>query len=1221
MLSQKSSSTPCKNKLKISNTRTKAKDNETSTNKVKSAQAAKSANESDDIIDVTPDKGSKKLKLKLSKINSHSKRATEKLKTQNAKAAVKHGLEDITSGISPIAKSVTQRRKLSLKKPLKRRCSFSPKDAEKDSKKNKVTKEETDDTLEDLTKYLPSNNQKKQLDIKSFFSKPRNTNHTQVQTKVEKDDLNLDETSNDSLLGLVSDNLVNGTLDTCKKEKASKSFEFDLNDSLNLEEVVSTQKTSAEIKHVFMTWRVVEYSVREYQVDNHRKQERVLQLLQIKNEEERAVCHLRDDWFLMEIEDEDIAYVSNLNDACRRSILCNNSKEFITVFPNTLISGTTIASGITCERQAVLNTRFKTEGQNEVMLVGTLTHEIFQWAISNNKFEMKDLVTKMNELLQQTKVLETLYTLDIDEQQIASKLKEYLPQVGLWKRNYLQDSQTSADESKPSITNIVDIEENVWSPYLGFKGKVDVSVEVKIHKRSRDKILAPLELKTGKMLSNLGSVEHRAQVTVYCLLMSERHHQPIDSGLLYYFKTNHLQQVPMPEQEKRAILIKRNDIARRLTLEREEQQLPALSRNKRICKWCPQKQTCLLHFKSRENGESWTSGIEEIYKNVLSNLKDEDFRYFSKWYELLLLEAYYECTANKTSYIWAKSSERRELQGVCFSHMLVCTSDVTSDMKYHYTFERCVNHFNQQTPMNIIPLIAGDRVIVSRENNRVFNETTGYILQVSENEVIVSAHQKLQKTDKVLYRIDKDETLSSLTTPLTNLANLFRVDSQLDNKLRQSIIHNKTPTVDIDPPVEENSEITGNLNEGQKQAICRCLQAKDFVMILGMPGSGKSTTTALLVQSLVCKGKKVLLTSYTHSAVDTILLKLLENGFTKFTRLGLPQRMHAKIRKYTAHEQTKLFTKTHQIKEYYEKQSVFASTCLGVNNPILAKHHFDYCIVDEASQITQPVCIGAVRLADVFVLIGDHNQLPPLVQSEKARSRGMDVSLFKYLSDEQPEAVVTLNQQYRMNKHIMSLANTLVYQNKMKCGNESIANAVLSLPHFNDVNLDSDMKRIIDPVHPVIFVDTDQRPDCEETIRSKKLVNTGEAILCEQIISSLLKAGLVESNLGVICPYRHQLKIIKDEISSLQNSKQIEVETIDKYQGKDKECIIVTFVRSNNKQEVGELLLDWRRINVALTRAKKKLILIGSRKTITGSTVLNQMLKILDDKKWTFIYS
>ena len=84
---------------------------------------------------------------------------------------------------------------------------------------------------------------------------------------------------------------------------------------------------------------------------------------------------------------------------------------------------------------------------------------------------MKDLITKMNELLQQTKVLETLYILDIDENQIASKLKEYLPQIGLWKRNYLQDTQASGDESKPSITKVVDIEENVWSPYLGFKGR------------------------------------------------------------------------------------------------------------------------------------------------------------------------------------------------------------------------------------------------------------------------------------------------------------------------------------------------------------------------------------------------------------------------------------------------------------------------------------------------------------------------------------------------------------------------------------------------------------------------------------------------------------------------------------------------------------------------------------------------------------------------------
>lgn len=117
-----------------------------------------------------------------------------------------------------------------------------------------------------------------------------------------------------------------------------------------------------------------------------------------------------------------------------------------------------------------------------------------------------------------------------------------------------------------------------------------------------------------------------------------------------------------------------------------------------------------------------------------------------------------------------------------------------------------------------------------------------------------------------------------------------------------------------------------------------------------------------------------------------------------------------------------------------------------VCSPIFARRTFDYCIVDEASQITLPTCIGPLRFADTFVLVGDHFQLPPIVKNGAARRGGLDVSLFRLLSDEHPESVVDLTYQYRMNEDIMSISNKLVYGERLKCGSEEIAKQGLVLP-------------------------------------------------------------------------------------------------------------------------------------------------------------------------------
>lgn len=122
---------------------------------------------------------------------------------------------------------------------------------------------------------------------------------------------------------------------------------------------------------------------------------------------------------------------------------------------------------------------------------------------------------------------------------------------------------------------------------------------------------------------------------------------------------------------------------------------------------------------------------------------------------------------------------------------------------------------------------------------------------------------------------------------------------------------------------------------------------------------------------------------------------------------------------------------------------------LRIPSTIFTERRFDYCIVDEASQITLPVCLGPIRMANTFILVGDHYQLPPLVRNPEARDGGLDISLFKLLSDNHPQGVVNLEHQYRMCEEIMTLSNELIYNGKLKCGNEKVAKRTLNITRIN----------------------------------------------------------------------------------------------------------------------------------------------------------------------------
>jgi DNA replication ATP-dependent helicase Dna2 len=237
------------------------------------------------------------------------------------------------------------------------------------------------------------------------------------------------------------------------------------------------------------------------------------------------------------------------------------------------------------------------------------------------------------------------------------------------------------------------------------------------------------------------------------------------------------------------------------------------------------------------------------------------------------------------------------------------------------------------------------------------------------------------------------------------------------------------------------------------------------------------------------------------------------------------------------------------------------------------------------------------------------------------------------LAEAHPESVSQLTYQYRMHASICKLSNDIAYNGKLKCANAFVANRKLqligfpeNLPQASNQGRHHWLLRTLDPAQAVVFLDTDTIkctlpgedmigklfPLERSTSRQSgggSIVNDTEALLVNSVVKGFLACGLDASDLGVICPYRAQLRLL-GEIESFTLWKQagLECSTIDRYQGRDKPVIVLSFVRSNIKGNVGRLLEDFRRLNVAVTRAKCKLIMIGSYSTLYHSRCLQPVL-------------
>lgn len=367
--------------------------------------------------------------------------------------------------------------------------------------------------------------------------------------------------------------------------------------------------------------------------------------------------------------------------------------------------------------------------------------------------------------------------------------------------------------------------------------------------------------------------------------------------------------VPAIKNEVRGLLQTRNELAGYLSRELGSRNpevedltvLPATIDSYRDCRSCYQVDGCMLYRKAVDKVPITDDDpLAELYASKTGHMEVQDVDFFSRWEHLISLEE--KDMFRFKHQLWTMTATEREKTGRCFANMVITKHvDVrgVSTAKIHqhsYTFARKTNDSNE------VPLLnghigKGDPVSLTIEPDLI-SIARGFVVEISPREVVIGTNLEIDveallrrsrvdeaDPEAVAFRIDKDEMISGTSRMRDNLARLFFNKEAGGDFKRRSLI------VDLVEPVFEewngpdDHEIPSHLNTDQRAAMRKVMTAKDFALILGMPGTGKTTTIAEIILALVARGKSVLLTSYTHSAVDTILMKLVNSG-QKILRLG-----------------------------------------------------------------------------------------------------------------------------------------------------------------------------------------------------------------------------------------------------------------------------------------------------------------------------------------------
>ncbi len=572
---------------------------------------------------------------------------------------------------------------------------------------------------------------------------------------------------------------------------------------------------------------------------------------------------------------------------------------------------------------------------------------------------------------------------------------------------------------------------------------------------------------------------------------------------------------------------------------------------------------------------------------------------------------------------------------------------------YLYAFRKRGSAFLPDTQINV-----GDQVIISQFDPLDAHNPTGTVYEVTARQLTVACATSLPLNNSRPLRIDlyvNDITFQRMEAALTELKGSFH--SKIQAILSGQYKANSTP----------KGFLNGALNSVQNRAVDYALANNGYYSIQGPPGTGKTHTAAHLVAEIVAAGQRVLVTADSNAAVDNILRKLAELGHDPL-RIGNPIRVNRDLKQHTldykvvasvlyqdylaAERQIEVLKakqaslerptpkvtrglKAEQLAAFYRddkqrrginrqllrrfrpwlkkqqkidalydylrevkeeihakllaKHRIICATNSTAGNDLLAYQRFDWVVVDEAAQASIPSSAIAISKGERFILVGDHFQLPPVVISQEAKSLGLDRSLMDYLATKYPYQLTRLNVQYRMHQSISDLVSQLFYDSKLIAAT-SVANRRLAF------------EQAVIELYQVTGDELQLRD-------SRSYYNRAEIGCVVRLVKALIGRGVSGEQIAVISPYKAQTNALQAELGTV-----CEIDTVDAFQGREKDVVIISFVRSNLQRRIG-FLADYRRLNVSISRAKCKLILVGDFQTLAGDALFERLLKTLKTTK------
>ncbi|MGQ3328148.1 AAA domain-containing protein [Halorubrum sp. FL23] len=811
--------------------------------------------------------------------------------------------------------------------------------------------------------------------------------------------------------------------------------------------------------------------------------------------------------------------------------------SWVVLEPDFLVDVTGIRSWVQCPRMYYLN---KLSGipLNYPVVKGTVVHEVFGDLLRGMELEasVADRVDEAG--------LE-LGLLGYEPEEVADEVRRNAAAIEGW---LSQGTLTDEDTWRSEFTLI--------SPTFGLKGRADAL------RRG-----TPVELKTGKNTKREPRFHDKIQAACYALMLEERGVDP-DIGTLLYTKNTALDRneatgdlAPAKEFSVGRGLLEfvvreRNALAamewRALGDPGERPTVPTGYEADANCEYCFEQDTCMV--------VSGRLGQESKAGSVGSPVPDEERDYFDRFY--VALEEERRETHAEYRKLWEQTPEERAADDRALIDLEPVSQTEIDDARWELRARKPGDAVSK--------LREGDVALASDGDPVTGHGELGRITALDGDEVVVETDEPV-----ALRRLDVYPSEISVDRSLTALHDAILKGSER----RKDVLFGRREPAFRDPddrPADAPDAYIDN-NDAQNEAVELAVDAEDCALIHGPPGTGKTYTIARTIRALVAEGNRVLLSAFTNRAVDNALEALRDQGFDDVLRVGTETGVRGDMQDVRLVQRGDPDAKAAELRD----APVVAATTAACGSRVLRECEFDVALVDEASQLTEPGTHAAINRADRFVLVGDHEQLPPVVRAEN----DLQTSLFQRLIETYPDASVMLDRQYRMSQRIQAFASAEFYDGALRPATPEVAGQTLG---DLGVDLDSLAPELAGGVD---FVDPGGSRDGNRNVR--------EAERVAAIVDAYVAAGVDPDDIGVIAPFRAQ-------VAEIGRRTAVTVDTVDRFQGSSKEVIVVSLVATGGLD--GPIFEDHRRMNVALTRAKKQLTLVGDADALASEPFYERLL-------------